>query len=131
MEKGIHIFLIEDDEDDALLFGEAINEINSEAEVTNFSRWEDTKNFVRETGKRPRIIFIDYMLPGSTGLDFAHHVRQDEIMRDTPLVLFSGIAEHLSAKTGDFTHVISKPSNYEQLIATLRKVFRESIPELA
>jgi CheY-like chemotaxis protein len=127
MQESVLIMLIEDDEDDALLFKEAVSEITPVSQVHYFNNWKNAKDYLSAGSTLPDIIFIDFLLPGKSGIDFAKEIREDKKFQG-PLVLLSGIGAHVQGATQYFDAIISKPSNYDMLVSLLKQVMHEHVP---
>ena len=85
------ILLIEDDEDDYILFSSVAAEIRSfPVEIA----WVDTCRAALEKVGRNTfdLFFVDYRLPGCTGLDLLHQFRQRGLQQ--PFILLTGQGDH-------------------------------------
>jgi CheY-like chemotaxis protein len=127
--KDISVLLIDDDEEDAMLFKEAIREINPGAEVTVLSEWKNVFKYVDSADHMPNIIFMDYILPGKRGNELAAELHKNKKLKGVPLVLCSGLTEPInrSDKSG-FSAMITKPSTYKNLVDVIRNVLKKNLP---
>jgi CheY-like chemotaxis protein len=128
-DRNLNILLIDDDEEDASLFKEAISEINPAAEVTVLSEWKSVYNYIDRNTVMPHIIFMDYILPGKMGNELAAELHKNDKLKDIPLVLCSGLSQPINRtdKTG-FIAMITKPGTYTKLVDVLRRVLTNNIP---
>ena len=81
----------------------------------------------------PDLILLDWMLPGSSGLQFARMLRADERTRDIPIIMLTARSnetdkiEGLEAGADDY---ITKPFSPKELIARIKAVLRRRAPQL-
>jgi response regulator RpfG family c-di-GMP phosphodiesterase len=129
-DKNLLVMLIEDDQEDVMLFEEAISEISPKIELFSFSNWNKANEFLEATEKIPDIIFIDYLLPGKSGKDFANELRDKKPLVNTPIILLSGMAKHVEKDCLSVNEVISKPSNYNQLLESIRRIVNVFVPQV-
>ena len=82
----------------------------------------------------PDLILLDWMLPGSSGLELARRWRRDDLTRDVPIIMLTARGEEpdrlrgLDTGADDF---ISKPFSPAELIARVRAVLRRVRPAFA
>lgn len=79
----------------------------------------------------PDLILLDWMLPGSSGLEFARRLRREELTREIPIIMLTARGEEddrvlgLDAGVDDY---IVKPFSTRELIARIRAVLRRTQP---
>ncbi len=77
----------------------------------------------------PDLILLDWMLPGTSGLELARRWRRDELTRDTPIIMLTARGEEddrvggLEAGVDDY---VVKPFSARELLARIRAVLRRS-----
>lgn len=75
----------------------------------------------------PDLILLDWMLPGTSGIDFARRLRRDEMTRDVPIIMLTARGEEddrvggLEAGVDDY---VVKPFSARELIARIKSVMR-------
>ena len=80
----------------------------------------------------PDLILLDWMLPGTSGLEFARRLRRDEYTRAVPIIMLTARGEEddriggLDAGADDY---VTKPFSPRELIARIRAVLRRSSPD--
>jgi two-component system phosphate regulon response regulator PhoB len=79
----------------------------------------------------PDLILLDWMLPGGSGVQLAKHLKQQEFMRDIPIIMLTARGEEedkvrgLEAGADDY---VTKPFSPKELIARVRAVMRRVTP---
>ena len=77
----------------------------------------------------PDLILLDWMLPGTSGLELARRWRRDELTRDVPIIMLTARGEEndrvggLEAGVDDY---VVKPFSARELLARIRAVLRRS-----
>ena len=95
--------------------------------------WLGAENIVEAqdkiTAHRPDLIVLDWMLPGTSGIEFAKNLRRDDINSDIPVIMLTArttendMVKGLNAGVDDY---ISKPFSPRELIARINAVLRRS-----
>ena len=79
--------------------------------------------------KVPDLILLDWMLPGTSGLDLARRWRKDTLTREVPIIMLTARGEEndrvggLEAGVDDY---VVKPFSARELLARIRAVMRRS-----
>ncbi len=79
--------------------------------------------------QRPGLILMDWMLPGSNGLEIVKHLQRNAGTQDIPVIMLTARAEEadkikgFSAGVDDY---ISKPFSPAELVARIRAVLRRA-----
>lgn len=77
----------------------------------------------------PDLILLDWMLPGSSGLELARRWRKDALTRDVPIIMLTARGEEndrvggLEAGVDDY---VVKPFSARELLARIRAVMRRA-----
>ncbi len=77
----------------------------------------------------PDLILLDWMLPGTSGLELARRWRRDELTREVPIIMLTARGEEndrvggLEAGVDDY---VVKPFSARELLARIRAVLRRS-----
>ncbi len=94
MHNTKQILLIEDDCVDVMTVKRALNEHCVEAELVHVVHGEDALEYLRSlTGDRPCLILLNLHAPKMHGFDFLEVMKADDLLRDIPVVVFSGSHE--------------------------------------
>ena len=79
--------------------------------------------------KVPDLILLDWMLPGTSGIELARRWRKDALTRDVPIIMLTARGEEndrvsgLEAGVDDY---VVKPFSARELLARIRAVLRRS-----
>ena len=80
----------------------------------------------------PRLVLLDWMLPGQSGLQLARRWRGDSRTRDLPIIMLTARVQEddrvagLDAGADDY---VGKPFSVKELLARIRAVLRRKAPE--
>ena len=77
----------------------------------------------------PDLILLDWMLPGTSGLDLARRWRKDELTRDVPIIMLTARGEENDRVSGLESGVddyVVKPFSARELLARIKAVMRRS-----
>lgn len=82
--------------------------------------------------QKPDMVLLDWMMPGTSGIDFARRLRRDETTANVPIIMLTAKAEEdnkiqgLEAGVDDY---ITKPFSPRELVARLKTVLRRTTPK--
>jgi two-component system phosphate regulon response regulator PhoB len=80
----------------------------------------------------PSMVLLDWMLPGTSGIEFARRLKRDERTSETPIIMLTAKGEEtnkiagLEAGADDY---ITKPFSPRELVARLKAVLRRTSPK--
>ena len=69
---------------------------------------------------KPDLILLDLQMPGETGTGFYRKLRNKRALKDTPVIIVSGMAGRNIAVSKSVT-VIDKPPDEKEILAVVRK----------
>ncbi|MBR9884438.1 MAG: response regulator, partial [Oceanospirillales bacterium] len=81
---------------------------------------------------KPDMVLLDWMMPGTSGVEFARRLRKDEVTADVPVIMLTAKADEdnkikgLEAGVDDY---IIKPFSPRELVARLKAVLRRATPK--
>jgi two-component system phosphate regulon response regulator PhoB len=87
---------------------------------------------VQVADRRPDLILLDWMLPDTSGIEFARSLQRDELTRDIPVIMLTARTTEddkvrgLESGVDDY---ITKPFSARELLARIRAVLRRAAPE--
>jgi len=82
----------------------------------------------------PDLLLLDWMLPDTTGIEFARRLRADQRTRNIPIIMLTARTEErdkvmgLESGADDY---ITKPFSPRELKARIRAVLRRRVPEIS
>jgi two-component system phosphate regulon response regulator PhoB len=98
-------------------------------ECLEASNTQDAYNIIVDDA--PHMILLDWMLPGTSGLEFARRLKRDERASEIPIIMLTAKGEEdnkilgLEAGADDY---ITKPFSPRELVARLKAVLRRTTP---
>lgn len=124
------ILAVEDSPTDARLLQEAVKELALPWKLWIQPDALEAKNFLRKDGMfnrapRPHLIFLDLNLPKKQGLELLDEIKQDEQLKDIPVIILSASAWDIDILKAYALHANSyliKPILLEQFIRILKTV---------
>jgi len=81
----------------------------------------------------PDIIFLDWLLPGMSGIDFAKKLRSNALTKTIPIIMLTARSDELDKVKGleiGADDYITKPFSPRELNARIKAVLRRKAPEL-
>jgi len=81
--------------------------------------------------RQPDLLLLDWMLPGSTGIELARRLKRDELTAEIPIIMLTAKGEEdnkiqgLEVGADDY---ITKPFSPRELVARLKAVLRRAGP---
>jgi two-component system phosphate regulon response regulator PhoB len=81
--------------------------------------------------RKPDMILLDWMLPGTTGLEFTRRLKRDDLTKEIHIILLTAKGEEdnkiqgLDSGADDY---ITKPFSPRELVARLKAVLRRATP---
>ncbi len=81
----------------------------------------------------PDLVLLDWMLPGTSGIDYAKRLRREDLTRELPIIMLTARGEEddrirgLDCGADDY---LVKPFSTRELIARIKAVLRRSSPFL-
>ena len=122
----LHILLADDDEDDRLIFKDAINEVKVKTKVTMVNDGVQLMEYLQETeDDLPHIVFLDLNMPRKGGIECLKEIRSDARLKDLSIAIYS-----TSASEDDIEDTfikganiyIKKPNDFTTLVKVLSEV---------
>lgn len=129
------ILLIDDDAEDRLILGEAFAEAGCGNRVTMF---ESGLHFfselaqVKKLSPLPLLVVLDYNMPGANGLDVLQVLKNDDVLFQIPVVMYSTgmsrkLQEECMNKGGE--NFVEKGSTYQDVLLFVKQLCRQTFVE--
>ncbi len=117
------ILVVEDEQPIREMIGFALNSAGYEIDEAVDVREAQTA----VANELPDLILLDWMLPGTSGIDYARRLKKDELTREIPIIILTARGEEedkihgLESGADDY---ITKPFSPRELVARIRAVLR-------
>jgi len=119
------LFLIDDDEDDQLMFKEAIESISPTLHCESATNGKIALENLKVCASLPDIIFLDLNMPIMNGYDFLIHIKKESALNKIPVCIFttSNIL-HDKELTKEFgaQFFLTKPNDFQVLCKNLHQI---------
>lgn len=81
--------------------------------------------------RKPDLILLDWMLPGTSGIELARRLKRDELTSDIPIIMLTAKGDESSRIQGlelGADDYLAKPFNPRELLARIKAVLRRQAP---
>ena len=86
----LRVLLADDDTDDCQFFGKALKELPIETHLTVITDGERLIDYLlKNVEQLPDILFLDLSMPRKTGFECLAEIRENEKLKDIPVVVFT------------------------------------------
>ena len=130
MARALNILLIDDDDNDILLFRLATNAINNKHKVSSVKGASQAIQFLEGNNEQalpfPHLLIVDLKMPGMNGFEFLAWLRDHPKLRSLPAVVLSGSglqADIQEAYRLGARGYLTKPFDRQDLDKTLRSMY--------
>ncbi len=120
------IYLVDDDEDDRILFQDALKEINHSVDLISLKDGEELMEILDKNVTPPHIIFLDLNMPRKNGFECLREIKSSAKLKDIPIIVFSTASQQEAIKRAyqnGATHYICKPNTFFLLKKVINQVF--------
>jgi CheY-like chemotaxis protein len=122
----LHILLADDDEDDRLIFRDALNEVKVKTKVTMVNDGVQLMEYLQETEEElPHIVFLDLNMPRKGGIECLKEIRNDAKLKDLSIAIYSTSASEQDIEDTFIKGAniyIKKPNDFSTLVKVLGEV---------
>ena len=119
------IFLIDDDEDDQLLFKQAIESINPMLQYDTATNGKIALDRLKSSPSLPDIIFLDLNMPVMNGLEFLIQIKKEDALSQIPVGIFTTsdvLRDRELTKEFGAQFFLTKPNDFQVLRKKLEQV---------
>src|SRR5688500_5265716 len=121
------VLLIDDDEDDCMVFGIGLSEISRQIEFqSNRDCQSALDRLADEFSPRPDIIFLDWNMPKISGSECLAAIRKNVRYDEVPIIVFTtshAKEDRESAQRLGASYFLPKPASIEELLKSLHVIF--------
>jgi CheY-like chemotaxis protein len=130
MKVAKKILLVDDDEDDWLLFREAIREIDDALVCHFFQDAIEAIHFLSNLEERlPDYIFLDLNMPRMNGKECLQEIKRRESLAHIPVVILSTSdleSEVMHTKILGASYFVTKPNRHKLLVEALNFILKRN-----
>lgn len=123
--KPLLIYLADDDQDDRMLFKEALDEIDTGIAIEDFDNGVTLMDNLLNRNKRlPDIIYLDLNMPLMNGEECLYDIRNEPELVHIPIVIYSTYVDEASAnllREKGANLFLEKPDTFNKLKNLVRK----------
>jgi CheY-like chemotaxis protein len=121
--KRMNILLADDDIDDRDFFMRALKAVPLPTELTTVPDGQALMEYLsKNTDRLPHVLFLDINMPRKNGFECLAEIKQDKLLKDLPVVMFSTSNEQdkisILFKSGADLY-IRKPANFAALVQVI------------
>ncbi|MDR6764342.1 CheY-like chemotaxis protein [Flavobacterium sp. 2755] len=125
------IYLADDDEDDRVLFLDALQDLNLSVDLLQASDGQQLLNALYDAEHLPEVIFLDINMPGKNGFDCLTEIRNAQgDLKKVKVIMFSTSSSPSNIKLSDelgADFYAVKPSTYKGLKDILIQVLDKGL----
>lgn len=118
-----HIVLVDDDQDDCEIFGDALHEFDPALKLSCLTENERLLSFLDE--KKPDLVFLDVNMPRRNGFDCLEEIRSQQRFAGIPVIMYSNTGRQsdidLAYRQGA-NLFLRKPSSFRSLVESLQQI---------
>lgn len=125
-QSPLHVLLADDDEDDRLIFRDALEEVKVKTRLTIVKDGIQLMEYLQVAEDDfPSIVFLDLNMPRKGGVECLREIRNDKRLKNLSVAIYS-----TSASEGDIEDTfikganvyIKKPNDFASLVKVLEEV---------
>ena len=124
----LHILLADDDEDDRLIFKDALEEVKVKTKVTMVNDGIQLMDYLcQENVELPHIVFLDLNMPRKGGIECLREIRNHKDLKDLSIAIYSTSASEEDIEDTFIKGAnvyIKKPNDFTALVKVLDEVIK-------
>ena len=118
------VLLVEDDNIDAMTVKRSLNDLGAKVSLARSTNGEEALAYLRDPNNEiPSIILLDLNMPKMNGMEFLKVVKNDEKLRQIPVIVFTTSKEEydvLKSFEMSIAGYIIKSFDYQQFLESMR-----------
>jgi CheY-like chemotaxis protein len=119
------IFMVDDDQDDREVFHEAIFKVYPSVEVIFAADGDEALRILTNDKTHPDVIFLDYNMPGMTGVQCLRALKANEKTKNIPVIMYTTSGDREEEKVSILLgadHYLQKSTNFDHLCTELQRL---------
>jgi CheY-like chemotaxis protein len=122
-----NILLADDDQDDRMFFQDALEDINTNANLLTVENGEELMQLLDDQlpDNIPDIVFLDLNMPCKNGYECLAEIKKNDNLKDLPVIIFSTSIQQQSVNTvydqGASLYIV-KPNSFAKLKQVIENV---------
>jgi len=124
----LNVILADDDEDDRMLFSEALDEIALQTKLLIFKHGQELLDYLFQPQvELPNVIFLDLNMPIKNGMQCLEEIRNNPKLKDLNIAIYSTSSSDKDIKDTFLSGAnmyINKPNSFEKLKETIESVLQ-------
>jgi CheY-like chemotaxis protein len=124
----LNIALADDDEDDRMFFGEALEELALQVKVSLFKNGQELMDFLNLPKiTLPSLIFLDLNMPVKDGMECLREIRRNPKLKNVSVAIYSTSSSEKDIEDTFLNGAniyIKKPSSFTKLCETVERVLQ-------
>ena len=124
-----HIFVVEDEKPILTLL--TYNLQKEGYKVSSSSNGEEALSSIKE--KKPDLVLLDWMLPDLSGIKICQYLKQDEKVKNIPIIMLTAKGEEEDKVKGLNTGAedyMTKPFSFPELLARIKSLLKRVKPNI-
>jgi len=135
--RRMEILLVEDNFDDARVTMQALHDEKIDCRISLMCDGEEALQYLHQAGvftqaPRPDLILLDMQLPKKDGRQVLSEIRQDEQLKDIPVIVLTASAVMRAVLEGQRLRVdgyMTKPVSWQQFVDVVKSLRRAWLTE--
>jgi CheY-like chemotaxis protein len=126
----LHVLVVDDDDADALMIGEALAAVDRPANVRRVADGRQAMDYLRQRGsyldaRRPDLILLDLNMPRMGGREVLAEIKSDDDLKSIPVVVLTtsgAVTDIVSSYQHRANAFVTKPLGLDDFQAAVREI---------
>ncbi|WP_428663214.1 response regulator [Runella sp.] len=122
--SSLNVWLADDDEDDRLLFQDALQEVSENFQLSTSTDCIDLIEILHQK-KLPDVLFLDLNMPQRNGFECLEELKKDPKLKQIPVIIYSTSSQKEDIRRAyslGAQFYVKKPSSFYQLKGILNRL---------
>ncbi|WP_372752523.1 response regulator [Mariniflexile sp.] len=125
LQKSLLIYLADDDNEDRMLFKEALDELNMNVKIKDFDNGVTLmEHLLMKNKPLPDAIYLDLNMPLMNGEECLSDIRNESFLAHIPVIIYSTYIDEVMTdrlKSNGANWYLMKPNSFSKLKSLLQK----------